>query len=241
MIENMPSRLAGNSRKARFEQTQLVRQTVVLGVLTVAVIATFILVVMPAVLRFIGSRGSTVISDDSGQVPQIPLVSAPVNATSSATLVLNGFSQKGNIIVLLNNNHEIKRVNVSDDGAFSSEISLNEGENKLAAYAIAENNKQSEVTQEYTVQYVKEPPKLDISEPTDNQSISGRKNQNLTVKGTTKKNAKVYINDRLIFTNADGTFSTLYHLNNGANELTIKAVDEAGNTTEKKLTVNFAE
>jgi hypothetical protein len=86
-----------------------------------------------------------------------------------------------------------------------------------------------------------EQPQIEINEPTDNQTIQGKKNQNVPVKGKTKPNSKMYLNDRLVFVRDDGTFETTHRLENGGNSLSFKVIDMAGNQTEKVITVNFQE
>jgi bacillopeptidase F len=202
--------------------------------------ALFFLVIIPNIIRWVGNRGGNQDNTSDNGIPvQVPLISAPTSATSSAQLPLSGYSEKGFTVVVLDNDQEVKRVNSGDDGTFSTDIDLQKGNNNIAVYAIDESNKQSDKSKEYVVIYDNEPPKLEIQEPQDKQQITGKKNQTLTIKGTTEKNTKVYLNDRLAFVKDDGTFSVLQQLNTGDNALNLKAVDAAGNKTEVSLTVNY--
>jgi hypothetical protein len=49
----------------------------------------------------------------------------------------------------------------------------------------------------------------------------------------------VYINGRLSFANADGEFSQQLQLEEGKNEIEIRAVDQANNESGTTITVNL--
>lgn len=51
------------------------------------------------------------------------------------------------------------------------------------------------------------------------------------ITGKTEASAKIYINGKEVETNGDGSFS--YHFKTRGNDITIKAIDKAGNVTEK--------
>lgn len=230
------------SRRAKVEQKKLLNQTLVLTGLSLVILLLFLFVVIPNVIRFFGSgKGTSSLNSDSDVPPQVPLISAPAPATSSAEIVLKGFNEAGNTVVVLNNTAEVKRDAVKDDGTFTISVPLQEGDNHLTAFAINAKGKESTTTSEYLVKLDVTPPKLDIKEPQDKQAIQGKKNQTLTVKGVSEAGTRIYLNDRLVFSKEDGTFSSTYRLQTGDNTLHFKAIDEAGNTTEKEISVTFAE
>ncbi len=233
----------GSSRRARFETSKLVGQTIIFLGAALILLVVFFFVILPQVVKFIAgnTKITNVVTPDSGLTIQPPIVAAPVNATFSAQITLTGYTQKENQVVILDNAEEIQRVNPQSDGSFSTNINLKDGPNQIAAYNVTPDNKQSASTSSFLVLYEKNPPTLVISEPTDGQSVQGKKNQNLTIKGTAQKNARVTVNDRLIFSRSDGTFTTLYLLSIGQNTLDFKETDEAGNLTEKKITVTYAD
>jgi hypothetical protein len=131
-------------------------------------------------------------------------------------------------------------ITADDSGNFSTEVTLEKGENRFSAYA-KNGELESEVSQQFLTIFDNEQPQIEINEPTDNQTIQGKKNQNVPVKGKTKPNSKMYLNDRLVFVRDDGTFETTHRLENGGNSLSFKVIDMAGNQTEKVITVNFQE
>jgi hypothetical protein len=236
-----PSSSHMGSRRAKVEQKKVFRQTIFFGVLAVAFLIFFGLIVIPNVIRFFGNQGNQATFDDSGLPPQVPLLSSPVTATSSASLNLKGYNEKGNQVVLLQNGQETQRATVEDDGSFSFDTTLSTGDNRFTLYAIDPANKESEVSREYLVVFDNQPPKLEVADLQDKQSVQGKKNQMLSIKGTTDPDTKVTLNDRLVFSKEDGSFTTQQRLENGENTLTFKATDQAGNTTEKKIIVTFSE
>jgi bacillopeptidase F len=227
------------SRRTKLEQQKIIRQIAIFLLLAVILTAAFILVIIPNLFKFLANlSGAT--PTQSNDVPiQIPFLAAPVAATSSATLSLSGFSQKGYTVVVVDNSQEKASQSASDDGSFKTDITLDQGDNQLTVYAIDQNKKQSEASQVYHVKFSDQPPALEVSQPQDKASIQGKQNQKLTIQGKTDPQVQVYINDRLVFVKDDGSFSSVQQLNEGDNNFTVKAVDTAGNNTQKQFTVSF--
>jgi hypothetical protein len=224
------------------EQKKLLRQTVLFLGIAVVLGILVVVVIVPGVIRILGGAGGGVATQTEDLPPlQAPVISAPIPATFSASIKLSGYAEKGATVVLLQNTQEANRTTAQDNGAFQFDVQLQKGDNALSAYAQSSADRQSPVSQEFKVIMDDEQPALEIETPTDKQVIEGKKNQSLTIKGKTDPNTKVTVNDRLAFTQADGTFSTTFFLNSGDNNLSIKAIDQAGNVTEKPLLVTFHE
>lgn len=237
----MPPSSRMTSRRAKNIESKLLKQIAVVGIITVVLAAAFILVVIPNVIKLMAnSGGSITTTQDTSIPPQTPLIAAPVDATKSAQLSFTGFTQKGNLVVVLDNGSELKRGVANDDGSFHLDLELQQGENSLTAYAINAAQKESATSQAYVVSFDSEPPKLDISDPQDNATINGSKNQQLSVKGVTDPGSRVSLNDGVVFVKSDGSFIATFQLNNGDNAIDMKAVDPAGNINEKKLTIHFS-
>ncbi len=238
----MPNSTRITSRRAKVIENNLLSQTILFGVITIGLIVLFATIVIPNAIKVLGgSAGSQAITQGDTVPPQIPTIASPVEATNSAKLTLSGYSEKGNQVVVLDNSQEVKRTDAKEDGSFSVDIDLQNGDNSLTSYAIKTSNQlQSSVSQAYLVKFDNEPPKLDIDEPQDNQTINGNKNQQLSIKGITDVGSRVSLNDRLVIVKSDGSFITSFQLNAGDNTLDLKSTDPAGNLTEKKLTIHFA-
>lgn len=206
-----------------------------------ALAAAFIFFIMPRTVAFVftilGSDSPTLNADTLP--PQVPIVSAPVTATTEATITLNGYSEPASTVKFVLNGNAVADVKTAEDGAFSHELQLSEGANEIKTYAIDEAGNESQVSRTYSITRDSQAPELLISEPTAGEEFETRQEQTITVKGTTEAEAKVYINGRLVVANSEGEFSTTYFLEEGDNPLEIRSTDKAGNTTETELTVSF--
>ncbi len=230
------------SRLAQRERSKLLRQTVFYLIGAVIVCAGFIFLVLPSFIKIInvvfGGAPSIEISDDIP--PQTPVITAPVPATSSAQLSVKGFTEpQGVVVIVLNGQQVLNDVTAKDDGSFETTLALTEGVNTFSLFARDAAKNESQVTKTYSVLLDTFAPELIVDKPTDKQSVVGKNNQTMSVVGSTDPENKIFINDRLVFPNSEGDFSSTYRLNDGDNTLVIKAVDKAGNLTEKSLMVTF--
>ena len=227
------------SRRSKKEQQKIIKQIAIFFLLACGLGVLFVLVVIPGLVRLTSNSSTNTTVVDNTLPPQPPSLSAPALATSSANLPVSGFAEPGEQIIILDNGQQVAQADTGGDGSFRSSVTLTKGDNHLSLYAIDQKNQHSPNSSEYVVTYNDQPPKLDVSEPQDKQAIQGKNNQNLTIKGQTDKNVRVYLNSRLIFTHDDGSFTTLQMLQIGDNTLDLKATDQAGNITEKILTVSY--
>jgi hypothetical protein len=65
------------------------------------------------------------------------------------------------------------------------------------------------------------------------------KTNKLAIKGTTAPQAEVFVNDLDLKADAAGLFAGTLTLEEGANPISVTAVDDAGNSAETELTVNY--
>jgi bacillopeptidase F len=228
-----------SSRLIKQERKKLVRQTFVYIGAAIVLVLIFIFVVLPLFIRFINSVLNTnPIAEEEAALLQPPALSAPIDATKSAELKISGYDSPEHQVVIVLNGQEHTRVSTAADGTFSADIALTEGENSVSGYSIDNKENESPPSDGYTVILDTEKPTLTVVEPTEGATINARDRQ-VTVAGTTDVGGKIYINDRVVFPNADGTFSAKHSLTDGKNEITVKAVDKAGNETIQKITVEF--
>lgn len=230
-----------SSRLARKEEKRILQQSLIFGGLAVVVIIVFIFAVIPGLIKltslFVDNSSFSGPTDTIP--PRPPTISSPPIATPSAELAVDGFSEPKSTVILVLNGEQADEVEADEDGTFNIVIPLIEDDNEIVFFAKDEAGNESVTSKTYHVVYDDIPPHIDIQTPEDGQSFELRKNQNITIKGETEQKAKVYLNDRLIFTNSDGSFNGTFQLAEGDNPLTIKAVDQAGNTAEKTISVSF--
>jgi hypothetical protein len=227
------------SRRVKQEQSTAIRQSMFLvgGALGIILLA---LIFIPMLIRFLGGLGGPVANIEDDLPPQVPHLSAPVEATYSAQIAISGFTTPKAEVFILKNGEKNTQVTADDSGNFSTDVSLSEGENRISAYS-ANGKLESEASQEFFTIFDNQEPKLEVTEPVDGQTIEGKKNQTATIKGTTEGGSRIYLNGRLVFVGEDGTFSTTHHLENGENILNFVITDKAGNTSEQEMKVNFRE
>ncbi|MBU2543486.1 hypothetical protein KJ707_02910 [Patescibacteria group bacterium] len=230
------------SRLSRKQQQQMMHQTVLIVVVALSLLVAFIFFIMPQFLSLADSilNGPSILNEDQDQIPpQTPILAVPVSATNSASLLISGIGEMASQAVLVLNGEKLEEVKIDDKGEFKFKVSLIEGGNALAVYSIDEAGNESVQTREYKVTLDTEAPVLEVSSPEDGSTIELRKNQIITIIGTTESQAKVFINDRLVYAKADGSFSMSYKLEEGENKLKFKAIDRGGNESEKEITVKF--
>ena len=228
------------SRRVKQEEKVAVKQTVMFGLAGIILMLVSIFFVIPGIIRFIGGLSSSPTFTEEALPPQIPQFSAPVEATSSAEMTLSGFTSGKATVYIINNRSEAESADADDAGNFTTVITLEQGENRISAYAKS-GELESDVSREFTTVFDNQKPEIEVTEPTENQSIQGKANQNTKIKGKTKPGSRVYLNDRLIFIQDDGTFDTTHRLENGQNSLSFKVIDRAGNEAEKVVSVSFQE
>jgi hypothetical protein len=229
------------SRLAQKEQKRLMKQTLIISGAAILVLLAFVFIILPQVIRLAANMlDGTSIGEPSDTVPpQAPIISAPVSATYSATLVVHGVGEPEAQAVVVVNSQEVGRTPIDTAGDFSLDVPLSEGENTLAFYSIDKAENESVKTQNYVVTLDTEAPSIAVEQPLAGQTIELRKNQTTEIKGSTEPHAQVFINDRLVYANAAGAFSLKYQLVEGENKLNIRAVDKAGNESNTELTVAF--
>jgi len=212
----------------------------------VGIIAVFALVLLFGVKALIGFsllvdklRGSTPTTSQQSQLIILPpTIDPPPTATNSATISVTGKGQTGLTLILYVNNSEFKKLAVGKDGTFMvPNVSLTNGTNTISAKLTDAKDNVSDLSNIVSVTYGNTPPKLVISDPTDNTTISGDQNT-VTVNGMTDDNVTITINDRMVVIKTDNSFSYNYPLNEGDNILNIVATDTAGNQTtiQRKVT-----
>jgi hypothetical protein len=233
------------SRLAKKEERRSLRQAIFFGFLTIVFLLLLIFLGIPALIKmaiFLGEirSSSQPVKTEDVLPPAPPIISPLPEATNSAQIVLRGFAEPGATVeVFLNGSSKAKLV-VEKNGEFSSsKITLTSGRNEIMAQAIDSAGNASQNSAKMIIYYDLSAPKLTISEPPDGSDYYGEENQ-IKIAGITEEGAAVTINGRLIVINQDGSFETTLNLKEGGNPIKIVATDQAGNQTEKEISVNYS-
>jgi len=166
-----------------------------------------------------------------------PTVDQLPKATNVQTITVTGSSYSGETVALFLNGTEAKSTTIADDGSFTFEnIELTQGENDIKARALTSDNKKSNFSTVQTVLFSTESPDLEILSIQDNETVQKERNP-LRIDGKTSVGSDVTVNNFAARVDDKGNFTYSLALRNGENSITIKAVTDAGNTTEKSLKV----
>lgn len=158
-------------------------------------------------------------------------------ATNSAKIIVTGSVINYGKLEFYLNGEAVESKKMTTTDLFSVEIGdLERGENEVYVKALTEDGKNTKKTPVYKVVYKDEKPKLDISEPSDNSTVS---TQEVTVKGSTDKEVLIKVNDLPVVVDVKGSFDATVKLKDGDNTITITASDTAGNVETKTLKVTY--
>jgi bacillopeptidase F len=233
------------SRLSKKQEEKNIRLAVFYIFLTLIIAFVLVFVGIPLLIRmaiFLGTlRTSSKMPEKGDTIPPTPpRIVAPFEATNSARLSLEGYTEPGANIKLFNSGLSFGEVLADNDGVFTIEnLELTSGRNEITAIAKDGAGNESQASIPIIIEYDTSEPELEISQPEDGQTISGVENQ-ITIEGKTEEGAKLTINGRLVIVGPEGEFSYEHSLDEGENVFTIVAQDKAGNQTEKEVKVTYS-
>ncbi|MCX6704115.1 MAG: Ig-like domain-containing protein [Candidatus Woesebacteria bacterium] len=231
------------SRLQSVEEKRNVRKALFLIVLTAAAVFVLAFIGIPLFGRltvFLSDLrgGSKAISKNDTIPPGPPRFNYLPAFTNQQTINVTGGSEAGATVKLTFNGNP-QEVLVDKDGNFTFNLQLKDGENNLSAIAVDPSGNQSQKSKEGKITFDNKPPTLTVSSPTDGSNFFGSNQRQATIQGTTEVGCQVLINDRIVSVDDNGSFQYTTTLNDGANPFAVKSTDQAGNTTEKDITLNF--
>lgn len=236
--------MAKLSRLQKVRKKKEARQATFYFILAGIVILVLITWGIPAFAKFAGlfvdSDDSFLNIEDSGFRPTPPILSNLPEATPSASIKVEGFAGAGLDVVLFLDNAEEDTVVADDGGNFEFRgVGLKSGKNII--YAIARSgDKESEKSRIYEVVYDATPPSIEINSPENNKEFYGESERVVSIKGVVDKDVEnLTVGGRIAIISTDGSFSVSYPLEEGSQDIPLKAVDEAGNTYEMSITLSW--
>ena len=162
--------------------------------------------------------------------PNLTILSLP-EATNEAVIKANVFAENTEEIKIYLNDKLENKLKVEDENLEITIDNLQPGKNVI--YFIAQIDKNTTKTKDYTVLYDNTPPKIEILSPKESEV---NKNE-IVIKGKTEPKVIIKINSEPVVVSQNGEFSKTVRLKDGENKITITAEDEAGNKSKKELTV----
>lgn len=171
--------------------------------------------------------------------PQVPILSALPEATNSASVEIDGYTEKDVSVELLLNDVVDKTSKADDSGNFSLNSSLKFGQNRIQVRAkdAAGNESLSDVE---LINYDNKPITLTISSPADGSEYFGKVSQVVDIKGSIDKtDGQVTVNNSFVQVGHDGSFDYSFPLSSGDNNITVSATDKAGNQDQKTFKLTY--
>ncbi len=166
-----------------------------------------------------------------------PAITSPADGTftNQDTVTIEGISAPTTTVNVFNNGEKIASAETTDEGTFSAEISLAEGENILTAKASTEAGS-TDASEPVKVIFDQAKPELAITSPADKTKTN---KETVTVEGTVSDENLdwVKVNGQTAEV-ADGKYSLRILLDEGENVITVTAQDKAKNTEEKTITID---
>lgn len=238
MVKRNPTR----SRLSRHVERQS-RKTLFLSILGILVVVFFIFQFgIPLLIRFsvlVGDLTQTTETNvgKESHVLLPPKLSPLPEATNSARLRIEGIATKDTEVAIFLNDKLVETTDADENGNFVIEsLRLKSNKNRIKARIEDKEGNKSDFSDETFVTFDDESPKLEISQPPDNQTLS-KDNTSVTVSGKTEANVRVTVNGFWAVVDNEGNFSYTLPLSSGENKITIEAIDAAGNktTAERKI------
>lgn len=195
---------------------------------------------LPLFMNLVAGGGATRLDPSKDIIPpQSPIISALPDATNSARIVVEGFTEPDANVELLLNDQVEKILKADMSGSFLFETLLKSGQNRVQLRAKDEANNES-LSEVYLVTMDSKPIELIVSTPKDGSEYFGRTNQVIDIKGEVDKSgSQVTVNNSFVMVDKDGAFLHRFMLSGGENIINIVATDKAGNTTEKSMRLIF--
>jgi hypothetical protein len=176
------------------------------------------------------------VSEDATLAP--PVFNIPFEATNQEVIEIKGYATANSKVELYLDDELKDSVTTGEEGSFTFEnIELVLGTNNIYGKTIDDSGKVSLPSKILRITLDTENPELEVLEPEDGKSVQGERR--LRVSGKTEVDSKVFVNDSQTVVKSDGNFVAEISLNDGENQITIKAIDKAGNTTDLGRRVTF--
>jgi hypothetical protein len=228
------------SRLTRVEERKNIKQAIFYSLLTIGIVVGFIFFGIPALAKFAGfltdlKKSSQPVEINDTTPPAPPTLDLVPKYTNKETFEITGKTESGATVILFLNNDK-EEILANKEGEFSYTFKLNRGENSFSAKAKDAAGNESQKSKVYKIIFDDEPPVLEILSPDNDKEFYGPKERQIIIKGKTEDGASVFVNERVVAVEEDGSFSFMTTLSEGENTFTIKATDPAGNSIEKSLT-----
>lgn len=226
------------------EEKQNIQKAIKFTFLTIIAVILLFFYGIPILGKFAGfvsdlAKGDKPIVKTDKTPPAPPQIEDLPEFTNQKTIKITGKSEEGAIIKFkLNSKNE--EIVANSEGKFSIDFHLNDGKNTIDVMAIDSSGNESQKTETKNVTFDNSEPKLTLGSPSDGSLFFGSRQRQVSIKGSVDdKDTRVTVNDKFVAVEDNGDFQFTTTLNEGVNKFSIKAIDPAGNSSEKDLSLNF--
>lgn len=231
------------SRRASVEEKRNIKKAYKYIALSILAICFVIFLGLPTLIKFAGFLADVGKSDKPVDVtditPPAPPQFDPIpEFTNNIKLDIAGTSEDGAIVTITTNGNSSEVV-ANSEGRFSFLFSLDKGENTIEAKAKDTSGNEGASTKLVKITFDNIDPVLENLTPEDGASYYGSGQRQLVIKGSVDEKVDLFINERVVSVNDDGSFLFSTTLSEGINSFEIKAMDPAGNETKESFSVNF--
>lgn len=227
---------------SRREEKKKIRRTVYLSIGSMLLLVFLFTLGVPILGKFadlldVVFKKKTSESQNTSVFLNAPRLDDLPQATNSAKIQIQGYAQDETTVEIFFNDEKAGTATVSS-GRFKFEDGrLEDNDNQIKARA-AKDGKEGDFSETINIKLDTEVPTLQIENPTDGQSFSGV--NRISVSGKTEKDAQVFANGFLANVDSEGKFQVFVTLNEGDNDVEVKAIDAAGNTKSEKRKVHYS-
>lgn len=184
-------------------------------------------------------RGKDRYQEVDNIAPVSPYLEPIPEAIKEDKLTIYGKSEPGIKIVLFVDSSKQGETITDNEGGFSfSDIPVGFAISNIKVVAEDNNGNQSADSKSYSILRDNTPPELEISSPKDG-TVYKATERTYAVTGKVEPGISIQVNDQLAIINTEGEFTAQVSLRDGGNTIKIKAIDKAGNETEKEIPMTF--
>jgi hypothetical protein len=224
-----------SSRRVKIEQHKAQRNMVIAIVISGVVGVAFLVLAVPLLFEFAVdfARNNTPVQVVADTLPpQKPVFQPPEEHVKDTKLVINGYTEAAAQVQLMVDSQEKAITTAAEDGAFTFESDLSEGEHVVLVSAKDEAGNTSS-TNEYLVTVDVTVPSLTIDSPSPDTTFTLRSERVVKVIGSMNEPGTVYVNGAMNSTDEEGKFESTLSLGEGENTITVRGEDLAGNPSEE--------
>jgi bacillopeptidase F len=236
----MESRLKKHLKQEAYKNVLLGTLGIVVVIVLLVLFGTKILVGFSLLVGNLtgASQDTDNVTQNSATYIAPPALNPPFDATNSASITISGAAAPHEKISLYLNGEVVDSTTVKSDKSFTfTGVTLKDGDNSLKAKVMTDDNKESDFSNEVKIALINKAPSLSLDNPKDGQGYK-KEESPIKVTGKTDPGVKVTVNDFRAIVDDQGTYTYLYNIHDGDNDIKVVATDDANNKITKEVKIH---